>query len=156
MKTVYFFLALLFTVTLSSGQVDFSGDWKLNDSKSTSVGDYSMSPKSIVINQAGNKMTVVKHSEIMGEKMTSESTYTLDGKECINTGFMETRMKSNAVWSDDKKSLEITTKFTMGDSGEEFKFVEVYSIVDGALSISASTSSSFGNMSETGIFDKQN
>ncbi|NQU85051.1 MAG: hypothetical protein HQ541_04755 [Mariniphaga sp.] len=155
MKKVFFFLVtVLFSVTAMS-QVNFSGSWKLNTSKSELGAEFTMSPKEVIVTQSGNDLKVEKHSEFQGQEINTTNKYTLDGKECINIGFMESEQKSTAVWADDKKSLKITTKFSMGDMGEEMSFVEVYSMNEGNLSIEASTSSSFGEMSETGVYDKQ-
>jgi len=155
MKKIVFILIAVLVSGFVSGQVDFSGTWKLNTSKSKLGGEFSMSPKEVMIKQSGNTMSVEKHSEFQGQEMTTSGKYTLDGKECVNTGFMDTELKSTAVWADDKKSLKITTKFAMGGGGEEMTFVEVYSMDGDNLSVVASSSSSFGEMSETAVYDKQ-
>lgn len=153
MKKLTFLLSVLFLSTVVFGQgIDFSGKWKLNASKSKLGEQFSMAPKEIVITQSGNNMSVEKHSSFQDQEMVTNSKYTLDGKECVNTGFMESQNKSTAVWSDDKKSLKVTTKFQMGDQGDG-SFVEVYKL-DGA-NLSIVTTTSFGDTSETGVYDKQ-
>jgi hypothetical protein len=153
MKKCIFILSALFLSVVVFGQgVDFSGKWKLNASKSKLGEQFSMSPKEIVVTQSGNSLSVEKHSSFQDQEMVTNSKYTLDGKECVNTGFMESQNKSTAVWSDDKKSLKVTTKFQMGDQGEG-SFVEVYKL-DGA-NLSIATTTSFGDMSEIGVYDKQ-
>ncbi|MBN1819320.1 MAG: hypothetical protein JXR31_07920 [Prolixibacteraceae bacterium] len=155
MKKAIIFLAAVIISFTSFSQVNFSGTWQLNTSKSKLGGEFTMSPKEVVIKQSGNEMTVEKHSEFQGQEFTMNSKYTLDGKECVNTGFMDSNQKSTAVWSDDKKSLKITTKFTMGDMGEEMVITELYSLSGSNLSVEMSSASSFGEMSETGVYDKK-
>ena len=83
-----------------------------------------------------------------------EPKFTLDGKECVNPGWQDTQKKSTAVWSDDKSSLKITTKFPMGDNGE-MTVVETYKLDSGNLIIETMASSSFGEVAETQVFEKQ-
>jgi hypothetical protein len=146
--------ALILSVVVFGQGVDFSGKWKLNASKSKLGEQFSMSPKEIVITQSGNNMAVEKHSSFQDQDFVMTSKYTLDGKECVNTGMMDMQNKSTAVWSADKKSLKVTTKFSMGDQGDG-SYTEEYKI-DGA-NLVITTSSSFGgnDMSETGVYDKQ-
>jgi len=141
--------------SLTFAQADFSGYWKLNTSKSTISGDFTMSPKEIVINQSGNVMNVEKHSEFQGQEMVTNDKFTLDGKECINQGMMDSEKKSTASWSDDKKVLTINTKFSMGDGGDEMTFKEIYSFKGENLEVKLEASSSFGDMTETGVYEKQ-
>jgi hypothetical protein len=152
MKKITFILLALFLSVVVFGQVDFSGKWKLNTSKSKLGEQFSMAPKEIVITQSGNEISVEKHSVFQDQEFVMNSKHTLDGKECVNKGFMDSENKSIAVWSDDKNSLKITTKFQMGDQGEG-SFSEVYKLDGTNLSIVITTS--FGDMSETGVYDKQ-
>jgi hypothetical protein len=95
-----------------------------------------------------------RHSSFQGNDFTTNDVFTLDGKECINPGWQDTKKKSTAVWAEDKLSLKITTKFPMGDNGE-MTIVELYKMDGGNLVIETSASSSFGDVVETLIFDKQ-
>ena len=153
-KIVFIMLALLVTGFVSA-QVDFSGKWKLNASKSQLGEQFSMSPKEVIVSQTGNMLNVEKHSEFQGQEMTTNAKYTLDGKECINPGFQDSENKSTAIWSDDKKSLKITTKISMGGGDNELTFVEVYSVNGGNMTIKLNSSSSFGDMAETAVYDKE-
>jgi hypothetical protein len=153
MKKLVFLSIALMVSTLAIGQVDLSGTWKINTSKSKLGGEFMMSPQKMIINQSGNTLEVEKHSDFQGQVFTTNDTFTLDGKECVNTGFMDSEKKSTAVWSTDKKSLTITSKTPMG--GEEMTLVEVYSMNGNHLSVELTASSSFGDMSETGVYDKQ-
>ena len=95
-----------------------------------------------------------RHSSFQGQDFTTNDKFTLDGKECINPGWQDTQKKSTAVWSDDKESLKITTKFPMND-GSEMIIVAVYNMDGSNMVIESSASSSFGDMAETMVYDKQ-
>jgi hypothetical protein len=112
-----------------------------------------MSPKENIIKQNGNNLNVEKHSEFQGQTYTSSDKLTLDGKECVNAGFMDSEKKSTAVWSGDKKSLKISSKIPV--QGETMTIVEVYKMDGSNLVIEASASSSYGDMAETMVYDKK-
>jgi len=112
-----------------------------------------MAPKEIIIIQNGNDLNVEKHSSFQDQDFIIKDKFTLDGKECINPGWQETQKKSIAVWSDDKNSLKITSKFPMNDGGE-MVITEIYKMDGTNMIIESSASSSFGDMSETMTYDK--
>ncbi len=151
-KTLFLLTAVLFSV-IATAQIDFSGSWKLNSSKSKLGDQFSMAAKTMIIAHKGNDMSVERHSEFQGQEFTISDKFTLDGKECINTGWMDTKKKSNAVWSDDKKSLKISSKVPMQDGGE-VTIVEVFKMDGGSMVIESSASSSYGDMSETQVYEK--
>jgi len=99
-------------------------------------------------------MNVEKHSNWQGEDFTITDKFTLDGKECINTGFQDTQKKSTTVWSEDKKSLIITSKLVMGD-GNEMTITETYSTEGKNLVLISKASSSYGDVEETMVYEKQ-
>ncbi|WP_340110964.1 hypothetical protein [Maribellus mangrovi] len=149
-----FFLAVALCCSISLfAQTDFSGTWKLNNSKSKLGEQFSMAPKTIVVAQKGNDISVEKHSEFQGNEFTSTDKYTLDGKECVNKGFMDTEKKSKAVWDGEKKSLTVTSKIPM--QGETMTVTEIFSMKDGAMVIQSKASSSYGDLEETQVFDKK-
>ena len=154
MKKAIYLVAMLFCATLVSAQgIDFSGTWKLNSSKSKLGDQFSMAPNEIIVVHKANDMSVEKHSSFQGQEFTSTDKFTLDGKECVNAGFMDTEKKSTAVWSEDKTTLKITSKIPM--QGETMTIVEVYKMDDENMVIEAAASSSYGDMSETMVYDKQ-
>ncbi len=148
MKKIVFLLSAVFFSTMLFAQTDFSGTWKLNTSKSK-LGERNFAPKSIVIAQKGNEMSVERHNEWQGEERVSTSKFTLDGKECINPGFRDSEIKSTAVWSGDKKSLTITSKFETPNG--EMNMKAVYKMDGKNLVIE----NSFGERSTTQVFDKK-
>ena len=151
-KTFFLLTAILFSVVVSA-QVDLSGSWKLNTSKSKLGDQFSMAPKEIIVAQKGNDLSVERHSEWQGQEFTINDKFTLDGKECINDGMIDTKKKSTAVWDASKKSLKISTKIPMQDGGD-FSMTEVYKMDGTNMVIEMSASSSFGDMAETQVYDK--
>jgi hypothetical protein len=97
---------------------------------------------------------VEKHSSFQSQDFTTKDKLTLDGKECINPGWQDTKKKSTAVWAEDKKSLKIISKIPMNDGGE-MVITEVYKIDGSTITIETAATSSFGDMSETMVYDKQ-
>jgi hypothetical protein len=155
MKKIKFLLAILLVTSVAAAQtVNFSGTWKLNSSKSKLGTEFSMAPNTIILAHKGNDLSVEKHSSFQDQEFTTNDKFTLDGKECINPGWQDSQKKSTVSWSDDKKSLKVTTKFPMND-GTEILIVEVYKMDGSNMVIESSTSSSYGDMSETMYYDKQ-
>lgn len=152
MKKFAFLLSAILFTTMAFAQTDFSGTWKLNSSKSK-LGERSFAPREIVIVQKGNDLSVESHSEWQGQERTRTNKYTLDGKESVNAGFRDSEIKSTAVWSGDKKFLTVTSKFEMQNG--EMTMKAVYKMDGKNLIIESSSSSSFGDRSETQVFDKQ-
>ena len=154
MKKIIFFLATALLSISLSAQVDLSGSWKLNSSKSKLGDQFSMAPKEITVVQKGNDLSVERKMEFQGQEFTTNDKFTLDGKECVNPGMMDTQKKSTAVWAEDKKSLKITSKIPMQDGGE-FSMTEVYKLDGANMVIEMSASSSFGDMAENQVYDKK-
>jgi hypothetical protein len=152
MKKIVLLLSAVFFSTMLFAQTDFSGTWTLNTSKSQ-LGERSFAPKSIIIAQKGNEMSIESHNEFQGEERTRTNKYTLDGKECVNPGFRDSEVKSKAVWSSDKKSLTIDSTVEMQNGDMTIK--AVYKMDGNNLVIESSSSSSFGDRSETQVFDKK-
>ena len=152
-KSIILLSALLVAIVFTASAVDFSGNWKLNKSKSKLGEQFSMAPSILIAAQSGTDLNLEKHISFQDQEMTTKEKYTLDGKESINPGFQDSQKKSTAVWSGDKNSLTITSKVPMGDN--DMTTVEVYKIVDGNLVIDSKMSSSFGENNETMVFDKQ-
>jgi hypothetical protein len=154
MKKAFFLISAMIIMMAASAQTDFTGSWKLNNSKSKLGDQFSMAPKEVIISQSGNDMTIEKHSEFQGQEFTSKDKLTLDGKECVNDGMMDTKKKSTAVWDDAKKTLKIISKIPMQDGGE-FAITEVYKLDGGNFVCEMSATSSFGDMAETQVYDKK-
>lgn len=155
MKKIVFLLASFLVSSIANAQgVDFTGSWKLNADKSKLNAEFSFAPKEIILEQNGNDFKVEKHSSFQDQEFTTTDKLTLDGKECINLGFQDTQKKSIAVWSEDKTSLKITSKMSIGDGGE-MTIIEVYKMDGTNLIVESNASSSYGELAETMAYDKK-
>ena len=152
MKKTYFLITALLRGFVSMAQIDFSGTWKLNSAKSKLNEQFSMAPKEMIVIQKNNDLSVEKHSEWQGQEFTINDKFTLDGQECVNKGFMDTEKKSTLNWSDDKTLLKITSKIPI--QGETMTIIEIYKMDGANMIIETSASSSYGDVSETQVFDK--
>jgi hypothetical protein len=155
MKKIGILLAAFIVSAVSNAQgIDFSGSWKINNEKSKLNAEFSMAPREIIVEQKDNDLKLEKHSSFQDQEFTTTDKFTLDGIECINVGFMDTQKKSTALWSDDKASLKITSKMNIGDGGE-MTIIEVYKMDGSNMVIESSASSSYGDISETMVYDKK-
>ena len=124
------FVALMLTLcaSIAMAKPNFSGEWKMNPSKS----DFGMMPaptsmvQKVTHNDPELKVVITRVGE-QGE-ITSNSTYTTDGKECINKGRMG-EIKSTLKWEGDTLVIEskadfggnpvtITNKWTLSEDGK--------------------------------------
>jgi hypothetical protein len=154
MKKITIILAAFLISSVAIAQtVNFTGTWKLNSSKSKLGEQFSMAPKEIIIVQNGNELNVERHSSFQEQEFTTKDKFTLDGKECVNTGWQDTQKKSTLTWSDDKLTIKCVTKFSINDG--EMIVTELYKMDGANMVIGSSSSSSFGEMTETMVYDKQ-
>ncbi len=140
-------------VSLAQGKVDFSGKWKIDEAKSKLNEQYSSHPTTVTVTQAGNEMTVVRVSDMRGQEMTFTDKYTLDGKECKNKGFRDSEVISTANWSPDGKSLKINSKVST-DNGD-MTMERTLRMEGDNLVMDFTVNGSFGESSETWVFDRQ-
>lgn len=143
----------MFSAAATAQGPDFNGSWKLNSEKSKLNAEFSFAPKEVTITQAGNDMTVEKHSSFQDQEFVTTDKLTLDGKECINTGFQDSQKKSTCTWSDDKTSLKVVSKMSIGDG--DMTVTEVYKMDGGNMTIESLASSSYGDLNETMVYDKK-
>ncbi len=154
-KVLIIFLAVAFTAVTAGQLIDLSGNWELNVSKSKLNNQFSIAPKSCKISQTDSELTLDKKFDFQGQEMTITEKFNLDGSESSNPGIMESVKKSKVEISEDQKSIKITSKVTTNDGGE-INSVEQYSIDSDNLTYQITSSSSiFGEMSETAVYDKK-
>jgi hypothetical protein len=154
MKKILFILtASLLSVASIAQKTDFNGSWKINNGKSKLNSEFSFAPREVNIHQAGNDITVEKVSSFDNQDFITSDKLTLDGKECTNVGFQDTQKKSTCVWSEDKASLKIVSKLSIGDG--DMAITEIYKIDGSTLVIESLASSSFGDMNETMVYDRK-
>jgi hypothetical protein len=133
---------------------DFSGKWKLNESKSKR-GEFSFAPSEISITQEANKMTTTRVNEFQGNVMERTSSYALDGSESKNEGFQGSEIITIAAWEKDGKSLKMVTSFEMQNGGE-MTITAIYSMDGDKLVINNSMEGGPRESDpETWVFDKQ-
>ena len=157
-------VVLLFSASVLSAQespVNFTGEWVLNEDKSdlgggTSGRGRSMIVSKMVVEQEDNKLVVEAfRTNRDGEEVSNVSTYTLDGKECTNTTEFMTRL-SVAEWSEDGKTLTISSTITFSRSGREYTMesTEIWSLDKDTLNIDSTRISSRGERTSKGVYDK--
>ena len=137
----------------AQGKTDFSGEWKLNRSKSKLNAEFSMAPTQVILTQKGNSLTSVRTSSFQGETYTQKATYTLDGQDSKNIGFGDSELVSQASWTDDGRSIVIKTTVPMMDGGT-MTINETYGMDGGSLTIQNQFEGPWGESSETWVFDK--
>jgi len=132
---------------------NFTGDWKLNASKST-FGEMP-APDSLTykITHDDPKLTAAtKQSGQFGE-FEQHANYTTDGKESTNEFFQGSTMKSVAKWDGD--TLVIESKGQFGDN--EFTMTQKWTLsADGkTLTVAQTFKSAMGEGESTLVLDKQ-
>lgn len=155
MKNFAFVLALvLFSSVAIAQKVNYSGDWKLNESKSELGYDFSMAPASLAIEHTKKTLDLKTVNVWDGQEIASESHLTLDGKECENIGMGETATISTAVVEKKTKAITIETNGSSEGIGD-WTSIQVMSMKDGNLVIEFEAASNMGSIAETYVFDKQ-
>lgn len=160
------FLALLAiaVVTLSSfnlqaQRANFSGDWKLDESKSE-LGEFGgRVARSVKAEQKEDSITVTITTPGFngGDPVTRTLTLTYDGKVVESEGFGGSKRKSTAKWSEDGKTLIISNTINFERDGQSFeiKSTENWTITkDGLLSIVTNSTSPRGDMTTKAIYTK--
>ncbi len=160
-------LPVLFAVvslSLLSGslcaQSDFSGSWTLNESKSALGDGPRMSVTSMTVSQQENVITVdLAQPSFDGGEMKRSEKYTLDGKESVNKGMMDSSVKTVTSWSEDKKELRFakTIAFDMNGETMEMKLNDSWTLSDDGktLTVKSSMKSDMGEMNTTLVYDKK-
>ena len=155
MKRILLVWAVVFLAATAYGQkVNFSGSWVLNKDASDLGYDFSLAPKSMVLEHAKKTLDVERHAEWDGQVIVSNDHFTLDGKVCVNTAWMDTDKESTVEYNKKKGLLTITTTVPMPDGGEA-TIIDEYSMDGEQLVINCTASSSMGEMVEKMVFDRQ-
>ena len=156
MKTAKLLVMAVVVLTLCLGlaqaKSDFTGDWKVNASKS----DFGQMPTpdrldmKIVHNDPELKVATTFAGEF-GE-FTLDLAYTTDGKECVNTSPMG-ETKSVVTWDGDILAIESKMSTPNGDMtmGDRWSLSE-----DGkTLTMKRHFTGGFGEGDQTMVMDKQ-
>jgi hypothetical protein len=169
-KAVLLLTVELLTLTcMAQDRANFSGEWKLNESKSELVGQFPlcifgggdrMRSKTMKIAGHEDLITVdVASSSPDGALLTRQEKLTFDGKESEATFVGSPREKSAAMWSDDGQTM-IVSSFRSFDTNREktdFSVIEVWKLInDGnSISIQVNSKSISGEKTMKLVYDKQ-
>ena len=169
-KAVLLFTAAFFTLTsMAQDRTNFSGEWKLNESKSELVRDQfplcifggdRMRSKTMKIAGHADFLTVdVASSSPDGALVTRQEKLIFDGKEREATFVGRPRDKSTARWSDDGQTMTVSSVRSFDTNGEtaDFKVTEVWKLINDGKSISVQVKSYSisGENTMKLVYDKQ-
>lgn len=152
--------AFLLAFSVKSDHANFSGEWKLNESKSE-LGQFGrFAIRVIKTEQKDDAITISRtFTNFNGEDMTTSETLTYDGKESETTIFETSKKKATAKWSDDGKTLTIDYTLLLDFNGQtnEIKGTETWTLSeDGkSLTVQNNSSSPQGDFSTKAVYDKQ-
>ena len=161
-KTIFTLLipaVVLFSFTTVVDRVNFSGDWKLDESKSE-LGDFGgRVARSIKADQKDNVITIERTTPGFngGDPVTTTVTLTYDGKVTESEGFGGSKRKSTASWSADGSTLTVnnTTTFERDGQTNEFKSTETWTVTkDGFLSVVTYSNSPRGESTTKAVYTK--
>jgi len=153
MKNFVFIIALAFLSATAFGQKpNFSGDWKLNQSKSELGYEFSLAPKTMKVEHTKKTLDLVNVWEFDGQEYESKQHFTLDGAECENVGFMESVGKSTAGFDKKTKTLKIVTEGSGG--GTDYTLTQIMSMKEDNLVMVSEAASDMGELMETFVFEK--
>jgi hypothetical protein len=150
---------LLLSFTTVADRVNFSGDWKLDESKSE-LGEFGGRVARVLkTEQKENEITITRTTPGFqgGDPVTTTITLTYDGKVTESEGFGGAKRKSTAKWSEDGQALTVnnTTIFERDGQTSEFKSTETWTLTkDGFLSVVTYSNSPRGE-STTKAIDKK-
>jgi len=145
-------LMLLLCAAMAQAKPNFSGDWKMNATKS----DFGQMPaptsmtQKVTHNDPNLKVVTTRASE--NGEFTNDAAYTTDGKECINKGRMG-ETKSTLKWDGDTLVIEskadfqgnavtITNKWSLSEDGK-------------TLTVNSHFASSMGEGDSKIVYEKQ-
>lgn len=142
--------------------VNFSGEWKFNAEKSEPGEGGGRGPRAsskLVVNQDATKINIERTGTGRdGEEVTRKEEITLDGKENEVEGFRGNPMKVTAKWSDDGKTLTISSLMVFERDGNEMeiKSTEVWNLKEDGklLAIESTRTSPRGDRNSKLAYDK--
>ena len=155
------FTFLMAGFIFAADKANFSGEWSLNEDKSE-MGDggrgFGRAATKLVVTQEADKITIARTSQGRdGEERVREETLTLDGKENEIEGFRGSTRKVTATWSDDGKTLSMSSHMEFERDGQSFEMTstEVWSLKEAkVLSIESTRSTPNGERKSTLVYEK--
>jgi hypothetical protein len=134
--------------------VNFSGDWKLNESKSE-IGQFGRgAARSIkVVSSDANGIVIERTStNQQGEAVVRKENLTFDGKEFETTGgFGNSKRKMKAKWSADGNAMIIDAVTVIDRDGQtmEIKQSETWKLSADGSTLTIESTSTFGDNTNT-------
>ena len=150
----------LFAFTSIPDKVNFSGDWKLNESKSELGQFANFATQSIKSQQSDSAINISRTAATFeGSMSTSTETLTFDGKECESSLFGNSKKKATLKWAEDGQTFSITYTLNLDFNGQamEVTGTETWTLSDGGKTLISinNSSSSFGDMVVKSVYEKQ-
>ncbi|MGN6492989.1 MAG: hypothetical protein ACTHLE_13400 [Agriterribacter sp.] len=169
LKWAIFLTAGFFTLSgMSLDRVSFSGEWKLNESKSKMGGNFPlcifggdrMRSKTMKITSHADFLTLdVASSSPDGALVTRQEKLVFDGKLNKATYVGMAREQSSASWSNDGQTMTVRSVRSFDKNGKtpDFTVTEVWNLIDGGKSIviQVNEQSVSGAHTMTLVYDKQ-
>ena len=165
-KPALLLTAAFFTLSsMTANRTNFSGEWKLNESKSNHGhllciydGGDRMRSKTMKIAEHADFLTVDVASSFPNAALViRQEKLTFNGKESEFT-LMGRGKKSTVKWSDDGQTMTVNSVVYLDINGEktEFKVTEVWKLINNGKSISlqANTKSTYGEDAMKLVYDK--
>lgn len=153
------FVVLFSSFVVTNAPVNFSGEWKLNESKSE-LGQFpQFAPRKVNVTASDTAATVVRFSvDQNGQEQSSTETLSYSGKETESTVFGAMKKKSAVKWSEDGKTMIVNGVINFERDGQttEIKLKEDWKLSDDGktLTIASASSSSFGENAMKMVFDR--
>ena len=152
-------VVVLSSATVLNAPPNFSGEWKLNESKSE-MGQFGrgaakkIKVESLDAQGISYERTITNQA---GEEVVRKEKLTFDGKEVESTGgFGNAKTKSKATITDDAMTINAVSVFDRDGQTMEIKRKETWKLSDGGnvLTIESNSSSSFGENTMKLVYEK--
>lgn len=148
----WMFLAVVMCAAVAQAKPNFTGEWKLNTSKSNFGAMPAPTNMTQKITHSDPQLKVETSVVTDNGDFSNTSTFTTDGKECVNQMF-NTDVKSTVTWDGDTLSIESKMEF----QGDAVKFTEKWTLSEDGktLTKSAHFSGPQGEGDSKTVFEKQ-
>ena len=159
--SLLFLSALLFSFRpAQTFHTDFSGTWKLNESKSElgQFGGRGIASK-IVIEQKADAVSLAKTAtNFQGEEATTTEVLSFDGKEAESLVFGTAKRKAKLKWSADGQNMLVSASIAFERQGQSFDITstETWALsADGkTLTVSTNLATPQGEISTKAVYEK--
>ncbi len=148
------FALLLMAVGASAQTMDFTGNWKLNGTKSSLSYDFSLAPKQLKIAHQENAMAMERFTEMMGQSLNYTDHYALDGTENLHDGPDGVPRKSVVKWNEQRSELQIVTIVPTNEFGT-VTITELLSVEGNNLTVKSHAATDMGELYEIFVFDRE-